>query len=513
VKPHHIVSRARFVKNLLANSSALAVEIVVGFLLTPFIILSLGLTVYGVWSLLNSIVGYFGLADMGIRSSVGRNINLHLARGESHEINATASTAALFLTAVALGLLLVATALGVYFGDVFSRTPAELLDDVRIALPVMVVALWLALYSSIYRNLIEALDRFDVSNAILGGSILMRAAGVVIALSGGYGFLGLVVASTLVQALALTVYAIIGRRLHPDFRIRPRLWSALRFKELWKFGIAAFLARGASQLIYQADQIIVMALFGPTLVGVYSIATALVSYAQKFVSQVGSTLFPSIIKAAGLRDFEGLKALFFALARHQFFLGTLIYTGLIIFGQEFIELWIGHGDEMRISANILAILAAAEIAAMFGSSSGASLFGLGEVSVYVAASLAEAISNVALSIALASLTAAGLYGVALGTLIAALGVRAIFVPWYAASRFGFSYRRYAVRFGGRVALLLLASAATFAGVQTHGVDGSWLVFIVQVAIATLIYVPLGLLLLYPRTQLAELRERLVSSRR
>lgn len=68
----HIAGKDVLTRNVLANCTVLVAEVLVAFFLTPFIVGRLGLLTYGVWSLLNSLVGYMGLIDLGIRGSVGR---------------------------------------------------------------------------------------------------------------------------------------------------------------------------------------------------------------------------------------------------------------------------------------------------------------------------------------------------------------------------------------------------------------------------------------------------------
>ena len=68
-------SKRTLARNVLLNWAALIAEVAVAFFLTPFMVRSLGLAIYGIWSLLNSVIGYMGLVDLGIRGSVGRFLN------------------------------------------------------------------------------------------------------------------------------------------------------------------------------------------------------------------------------------------------------------------------------------------------------------------------------------------------------------------------------------------------------------------------------------------------------
>jgi hypothetical protein len=88
----HIASNRTFARNLTSGWFALALQVAVAFLLTPFIIAKLGLATYGIWSLAIGVIRYLGLIDLGIRGSVGRYINHYLARNELVALDEVVST-------------------------------------------------------------------------------------------------------------------------------------------------------------------------------------------------------------------------------------------------------------------------------------------------------------------------------------------------------------------------------------------------------------------------------------
>ena len=75
------MSRARvYFRNLTANWIGYAVNLVVMFFMSPFVVHTLGNVDYGVWSLMVSLTGYLGLTELGTRAGIGRFINFYLAR-------------------------------------------------------------------------------------------------------------------------------------------------------------------------------------------------------------------------------------------------------------------------------------------------------------------------------------------------------------------------------------------------------------------------------------------------
>src|SRR6266496_2306737 len=65
----------QIVKNVSSSWFALGIDVIVGILLSPFILHRLGDAAFGIWVLIFSITGYYGLFDLGIRSSLVRYIS------------------------------------------------------------------------------------------------------------------------------------------------------------------------------------------------------------------------------------------------------------------------------------------------------------------------------------------------------------------------------------------------------------------------------------------------------
>src|SRR5436305_14506305 len=80
-------------RNVVWNWAGMAMPMLAGFVVAPFLVHRLGELRYGEWILIASMTNYFGLLDLGIRGSVGRYIAYHRARDEQDGVNQTLSTA------------------------------------------------------------------------------------------------------------------------------------------------------------------------------------------------------------------------------------------------------------------------------------------------------------------------------------------------------------------------------------------------------------------------------------
>ena len=71
-----------FARNISSNLAGFLVSAVVALLLSPFIIRTLGDVKYGLWTLLISLTGYYGILDLGVRSAVGHYVTRYWAKND-----------------------------------------------------------------------------------------------------------------------------------------------------------------------------------------------------------------------------------------------------------------------------------------------------------------------------------------------------------------------------------------------------------------------------------------------
>src|SRR5277367_3372646 len=92
--------RAQAVKNVTATWIGLLVHAITGFFLSPFILHKLGDEAFSLWILVFAFTGYFGLLDLGIRSSIVKYTAKFTATGDANQLSRYLSTSMAFYTGV-----------------------------------------------------------------------------------------------------------------------------------------------------------------------------------------------------------------------------------------------------------------------------------------------------------------------------------------------------------------------------------------------------------------------------
>ncbi len=505
-------SARKHARNLIAQWGSHGASMVVLFFLSPFVVHTLGKVDYGIWSLLNVLTGYMGLLDLGIRASTGRHIILYLGKEDHDAVSETLRTGLGFFAAVGGLILLAGVGLGYVFPDAFASVPDRYHGLVQALVPLMAVSVVLAAFSTVFSSVLTAHDRFDLARGVDVGVLVVRTAGTVAALLLGYGLLGLVAVTIASHALVLAANYVVARRVYPRLRAWPLTLNRRRLRELFGYGVAAFVSAVSVKVIGQTDLIIVGAALGVSAVTVYSVGAMLVYYSSTFIGHIAAVFFPPVQRAAARGEMGDVRWMLFRQVRLAMLVGLPVYIGFVFFGQPFIRLWMlgpEFGEEsVRLAAIVMALLAGSKLLNLVFTGSGGVLNATGHVRFTAGLTLVEAAVNLGLSLLFVLGLGWGLSGVALGTIAGRALTRTIVMPWYTCRQVRIPLRSYVRRVGAS----LLLAAGLFAGWcalvgRLIPVD-SWGLFVAAVAAALAGYVPIAIFALMPEADRRRIRLRL-----
>jgi len=209
------------------------ITMLVGFLLSPFVVHRLGNTGYGIWTLILSLTGYFGMLDLGIRSSVGRFVARYLALNDDENVNRTVNTALALLGSGGVLAVLATAIIALNFATF--RIDRQFEMTARTALLIAGLNIGLALPMGVFGAVLVSLERFDAIITVTAIGTLTRASLVVLFLKLGYGLTALAAITLLVGAAEYAVTALWVRALYPRLRFRWRFIDIESCKEL--FGV------------------------------------------------------------------------------------------------------------------------------------------------------------------------------------------------------------------------------------------------------------------------------------
>jgi O-antigen/teichoic acid export membrane protein len=414
--------RAQAVKNVSATWLGLLVHGLVGFLLSPFILHRLGDEAFSLWILVFAVSGYFGLLDLGIRSSIVRYTAKFMASGDKEQLSRYLSTSLAFYAAVALFVLLL-TMVGSFHLHLLFKIPDRLMGSARILFLLAGASVALTFPLGVFAGVLEGLQKFSWLQLSQIGVTLVRAVLIVGALTNGAGLLAVGIITVATNLLSYFVFTWMALRVLP-VPLSMRQVERTAFRKMAGYGVFAFAILAAEKLRFQSDAMVIGALLSSTAITLFSIGSRLVDYTSYVVRSMSQIFTPMSSQFEASGDLVRLQRTFIAGNRACAFIVFPLCVTLVILGRPIIEAWVGA--RYLASYYVLVLLIIPRSLYLAQSTSTKILLGMGRHRVLASVLLLEGGVNLLLSLLL--VRRFGILGVALGTAIPLTCTSLAFLP-------------------------------------------------------------------------------------
>ncbi|WP_246589199.1 oligosaccharide flippase family protein [Methanofollis formosanus] len=420
---------AQLPKNLAANIAYFLANVVIGVLLVPYFINTLGVAAYGLIPLATSVTGYVAIVVQSLNTAVSRFLTVDLQREDYAAANRTFNTALFGLTAVILLMVPVALAVAYFAPAIFHVPAGEETGAILLFLGVS-TAFLIRSWSGNFTVQLFAYNRLDLQNLVNLTNLIVQTGLIVLlfaligpdlALIGGAYLAGAVVASV--------VSIILARQVCPHLHLSLRAFDRTRVKDLGEMGWWVVINQIGSLLFLQIDLIVVNMLFGATSAGEYAIALQWVILLRAVAGVLSGVLTPTILSCYARNQTETLIKVSKSAVKLMG-LAMALPIGLVCgLGSQLLTVWVG---EEFASLGPLMILLTIHLAVNLAV---LPLFSINvaynQVRVPGIVTFVMGIGNFSLAIALALLTGWGYYGVAAAGAIVLTLKNTFFTPWYA----------------------------------------------------------------------------------
>lgn len=320
----------------------LGISCVIPLLYTPIMLRILGQEEYGLYSLSHSVISYLTLLNFGMGSAVIRYCTRCRAEGNIDDVRRTMG---LFVTIygvlsllVCVGGVVLVNLAGLMFGE--GLTPAEI-DKLRVLLVVMAVSTAVSFPISVFSSGVVVYERYIFNKLVCVAETILVPILNLVVLYLGQGSVGMAWVSLMIQLLSGVIFGVYcARKLHvyPVFRKMP----VALLKELAVFCGFVFLASIVDMLYWATDKVLIGAVIGSAAVAVYNVGGTFTSMLQNMAHAISNVFAPHVnmmvAKNEGPRQ---ISELLIRIGRLQYLVVSLILSGYIVFGRDFIRMWAG----------------------------------------------------------------------------------------------------------------------------------------------------------------------------
>lgn len=324
------------------NYVIIGLNTLTGLLYTPYMLRCLGQNEYGLYSLVASVIAYLTLLDFGFGSAIVRYTAKIRATGTKKD---EWELYGMFVSGYAIiGVIVTIAGLFLYFNvdRMFDRTmtPDEL-HQARIMMALMVANLAVTFPFSVFGSIISAYEKFVFQRILSISRIILSTIVLVAVLAMGYKAIALVIVQTI-----FSVGTLIANLLYCRYRLHIKVWfrhyNMILFKEIMVFSWWNFLGAIVDRIYWSTGQFILGIYCGTDAVAVFSVAIMLMNLYVSMSTSFNSVLLPRVtVLATKEGNDKEISDLFIKTGRLQFCVLSLIVSGFIVFGQQFINIWAG----------------------------------------------------------------------------------------------------------------------------------------------------------------------------
>src|SRR5260221_960658 len=314
------------------------IPMLINFLATPLLLRKLGDEAFGLQSLVNVILGYLMVADMGLDIPITKFLAEYTAKGDiSNRDKLLSNTLQVYGLIGITGLLIIFFAEPYMYG-VFN-IPDFLKKEAKIVFWITGIGFFGNIISMWGKSVFIGIQRYDIASGIyIGFSLVSTIVGIVMVYN-GMGVVYFVLAKVVGFFLSAGSYLIYVKWLLSDYRFSPGFDKTI-FTNIRPLIGYCFLLRFAGMIFGRLDQILISAWVGVAAVGVYSIPFLINTSLTGFISGIMNFTFPKASELYSTNRTEELKVLFTKSLKYVSLVSSYFFSFLIAAGDRFIYLWI-----------------------------------------------------------------------------------------------------------------------------------------------------------------------------
>ena len=324
----------------------LGIAMLAGLIYTPQMLKMMGGSEYGLYTLAMSIIGYLSFLGLGLESALIRFTAKYVALKDEDSVQKLGGMFIVIYSIIATVTLICGFIVSNHLG-LFAKTLTSVeMGKLKILVLVLTINLAISFPMGVFGGVITAHEKFNFRKIV---SIVREMALPIVTLLFlhlGYRSVGLVVIHTIFNMLVLVSDFIYARKVL-GFKPKFARFKTGLLKEVFQYTIFIFIGTIVDRISNSTNSMVLAATSGTVAVGVFNIAMQLYNYYLNFASSIGSFFFPRIVGMTftNATD-EEVSDLFIKVGRIQLYVIALICSGFVIFGRDFINLWIGADYDM-----------------------------------------------------------------------------------------------------------------------------------------------------------------------
>lgn len=342
-------------RNVIVNLIGQGAPLLVALYAIPLLIKQLGTDRFGVLTLAWMFIGYFSLFDFGLGRALTKLIAERMPSDKRIEIIPIASTGLILMAVLGIAGAIILAVLSPYLVHSVLKIPRPLLSESLTSFYILSASIPVVISTSGLRGVLEAYQRFNITNAIRIPMGILTFLGPVIVLSYSQSLVNVIWVLALGRVVAWGLHLIYCLKtipnLHSEFH-----FDRTQVRLLLSFGGWMTITNIVGPLMVYMDRFLIGALISVTAVAYYATPYEIVTKLWLIPSALTGVLFPAF-SSTYVADKSQTAAWFYRGIKYIFISIFPAVILIICFAHEGLSFWI-NADFADKGSTIMQLLAA-----------------------------------------------------------------------------------------------------------------------------------------------------------
>lgn len=344
-------------KGAILSYIQVVLSVAVSVIYVPILLRYLGQSEYGLYQIVGSFFSYISVFESCMSTGVLRNYCNALGSQDREAADVTLSMAKVIYRVMAVLMAIVGVVVLFAFRRFYasSFSAAEMKESSAILL-LLFANMMVTMLGSVYLTILTGHEKFTFLKVL---AIIIQVAQPFFVILCVRKIPYAITVSTVI--VVLNVLTVLMRYLYVTHKLKIKIVKKKKNRKVIReiVGLSATILLGciADQIFWKTDQVILGKLFSTAVVAVYSVGAQIYMMYMQFGTQIASVFYPKVsILYQEENGNQKVSDLFIRIGRITFYIILLILSGFIIFGREFLLLWVGEGYEEAYWVAIIVML-------------------------------------------------------------------------------------------------------------------------------------------------------------
>lgn len=343
--------------NLISNYLGQGLVAIVNVAFIPIYLRYLGVEAYGVMGLFAVLQAWLGLLDMGMTPALSREMALFTGGQCTNEfIRDLLRSVEIIMVGIGLFIIALISKISGFVAAYWVKSDNLSNETISNAITMMGIVTALRFVEGAYRSAILGMQRQILFNLVNSGLTMFRA----------FGAVGIMIWisptletffywQAIVSIVTLVILGLITYSCIPT-GARGGRFSKQSLRRVWRFASGMMGITFLSLILMQVDKIILSKLLTLSQFGWYTLAYTVANSIFQLIGPITQAFYPKFCELYGLKDTATIVINYHNGAQLVSVIAGSAAAVLIVFGQEFLQLWTQDSMLANQVSSLLSVL-------------------------------------------------------------------------------------------------------------------------------------------------------------